>query len=117
MISKIQLTGFIFFLGFGYFYANAKSVLINSDISLLDEINTPNLYFNYTNVLGNAAISTGRDSSMSNTGSSQNVSFIMLGDAKNPLKGPLGFETMCLSYTYKANKNLMMALSLFRHVF
>ncbi len=117
MKRKIQIVGLILFIGLGYFFAHARSIVVNPDILLFNETKIPSLYFNYIIGPGNAGISTPCDTSFSNPRQSQNLSLFVLGDAKIPLKGPLGFETMCLSYAYTAQSDLTMTMNLFRNVF
>ena len=79
--------------------------------------NVQNVYLNYMNVLGNTNIMMGYDTTMKSSGSTQSIALKMLGAVNVPIEASLGWETMTFGYAYRANKNLVMALNIHRHIF
>jgi hypothetical protein len=99
-------------------YAN---MTIRVDVPMLGGVatfsNIQNVYLNYMNVLGNTNIMMGYDTTMKSNGSTQNIALKMLGAVNVPIDATLGWETMTFGYAYKANKNLIMAINIHRHIF
>lgn len=99
-------------------YANTT---IRVDVPMLGGVasfsNVQNVYLNYMTVLGNTNIMMGYDTTMTSNGSKQTIALKMLGAVNVPIEASLGWETMTFGYAYRANKNLIMALNIHRHIF
>ncbi len=99
-------------------YANTT---IRVDVPMLGGVatfsNIQNVYFNYTNILGNSTVRLQYDTTMKSQSGTQSVFMNLIGTINLPLEANLAWETMTFGYAYRVNKNLAAAMNLHRHIF